>query len=142
VVDEVGVDAVRFMMLYRKNDAVLDFDMAKVKEQSKDNPVFYVQVRPRSRPSIFRNAAEQMPALPLTQELHGPIWTRPTSAGSTTRRNSRSCARSRSIPGWSKRPPWPMSRTGWRSTFMNWRANSTRMDKRDKFASFTLHYPR
>ena len=43
VVDEVGKDAVRFMMLYRKNDAPLDFDFAKVIEQSKDNPVFYVQ---------------------------------------------------------------------------------------------------
>ena len=43
VVDEVGPDAVRFMMLYRKNDAVLDFDLAKVIEQSRDNPVFYVQ---------------------------------------------------------------------------------------------------
>ena len=43
VVDEVGRDAVRFMMLYRKNDATLDFDLAKVVEQSTDNPVFYVQ---------------------------------------------------------------------------------------------------
>ena len=43
VVDEVGVDAVRFMMLFRKNDAPLEFDLAKVREQSKDNPVFYVQ---------------------------------------------------------------------------------------------------
>ena len=43
VVDEVGVDAVRFMMLMRKNDATLDFDLAKVIEQSQDNPVFYVQ---------------------------------------------------------------------------------------------------
>src|SRR5262249_14024287 len=43
VVDEVGPDAVRFMMLYRKNDAPLDFDLAKVIEQSRDNPVFYVQ---------------------------------------------------------------------------------------------------
>ena len=43
MVDEVGKDAVRFMMLYRKNDAVLDFDLAKVIEQSRDNPVFYVQ---------------------------------------------------------------------------------------------------
>ncbi len=43
VVDEVGVDAVRFMMLFRKNDAPLEFDLAKVIEQSKDNPVFYVQ---------------------------------------------------------------------------------------------------
>ena len=43
VVDEVGADAVRFMMLMRKNDATLDFDLAKVIEQSADNPVFYVQ---------------------------------------------------------------------------------------------------
>ena len=43
VVDEVGVDATRFMMLFRKNDAPLEFDLAKVIEQSKDNPVFYVQ---------------------------------------------------------------------------------------------------
>jgi arginyl-tRNA synthetase len=43
VVDEVGSDAVRFMMLFRKNDATLDFDLAKVIEQSRDNPVFYVQ---------------------------------------------------------------------------------------------------
>ncbi|MCZ3007827.1 arginine--tRNA ligase, partial [Acinetobacter baumannii] len=40
VIDEVGRDAIRFMMLYRKNDATLDFDLAKVVEQSKDNPVF------------------------------------------------------------------------------------------------------
>ena len=43
VVEEVGRDPIRFMMLYRKNDAPLDFDFAKVTEQSKDNPVFYVQ---------------------------------------------------------------------------------------------------
>src|SRR5690606_40716623 len=43
VVDEVGRDPIRFMMLYRKNTEPLDFDFAKVTEQSKDNPVFYVQ---------------------------------------------------------------------------------------------------
>jgi len=43
VVNEVGSDAVRFMMLFRKNDATLDFDLAKVVEQSRENPVFYVQ---------------------------------------------------------------------------------------------------
>jgi len=53
------------MMLYRKNDAVLDFDMAKVKEQSKDNPVFYVQYGHARGHSIFRNAAEQIPGLPI-----------------------------------------------------------------------------
>ena len=58
VVDEVGRDAVRFMMLYRKNDAVLDFDLAKVIEQSRDNPVFYVQYAHARGQSVFRNARE------------------------------------------------------------------------------------
>jgi arginyl-tRNA synthetase len=64
VVDEVGSDAVRFMMLFRKNDAVLDFDLAKVREQSKDNPVFYVQYGHARGYSIFRNAREVIPDLP------------------------------------------------------------------------------
>ena len=65
VVDEVGKDAVRFMMLYRKNDAVLDFDLAKVIEQSRDNPVFYVQYGHARGHSIFRNARQQvLPDLP------------------------------------------------------------------------------
>ncbi|MGJ4888714.1 arginine--tRNA ligase [Bradyrhizobium sp. HKCCYLRH3099] len=64
VVDEVGRDAVRFMMLYRKNDAVLDFDLAKVIEQSRDNPVFYVQYGHARGYSVFRNAREMFPDLP------------------------------------------------------------------------------
>ncbi|MDE2378344.1 arginine--tRNA ligase [Bradyrhizobium sp.] len=60
VVDEVGKDAVRFMMLYRKNDAVLDFDLAKVIEQSRDNPVFYVQYGHARGHSIFRNARTEV----------------------------------------------------------------------------------
>ncbi|MDR3483719.1 MAG: arginine--tRNA ligase [Bradyrhizobium sp.] len=64
VVDEVGRDAVRFMMLFRKNDAVLDFDLAKVIEQSKDNPVFYVQYGHARGHSVFRNAREVIPDLP------------------------------------------------------------------------------
>jgi arginyl-tRNA synthetase len=64
VVDEVGRDAVRFMMLYRKNDAVLDFDFVKVQEQSRDNPVFYVQYGHARGCSVFRNAAEVVPGLP------------------------------------------------------------------------------
>ena len=64
VVDEVGSDAVRFMMLFRKNDAVLDFDLAKVLEQSKDNPVFYVQYGHARGHSIFKNAREVIPDLP------------------------------------------------------------------------------
>src|SRR5262249_29723049 len=63
VVDEVGRDPVRFMMLYRKNDAVLDFDLAKVIEQSRDNPVFYVQYGHARGRSVFRNAREAVPDL-------------------------------------------------------------------------------
>lgn len=61
VVEEVGRDPIRFMMLYRKNDAPLDFDFAKVTEQSKDNPVFYVQYASARCHSVFRQAAEQFP---------------------------------------------------------------------------------
>ena len=68
VVDEVGSDAVRFMMLFRKNDAVLDFDLAKVIEQSKDNAVFYVQYGYARGHSIFRNAREMVPDLPVHAE--------------------------------------------------------------------------
>ncbi|WJR81587.1 arginine--tRNA ligase [Bradyrhizobium sp. NP1] len=69
VVDEVGSDAVRFMMLFRKNDAVLDFDLAKVIEQSRDNAVFYVQYGHARGHSIFRNAREEvLPDLPEQAE--------------------------------------------------------------------------
>ena len=66
VVEEVGKDPVRFMMLYRKNQEQLDFDFAKVTEQSKDNPVFYVQYAHARSASIFRNTAEQMPNLDIS----------------------------------------------------------------------------
>lgn len=68
VVDEVGRDPVRFMMLYRKNQEELDFDFAKVTEQSKDNPVFYVQYAHARAASVFRNVKEQMPALDVSLE--------------------------------------------------------------------------
>jgi arginyl-tRNA synthetase len=61
VVDEVGSDAVRFMMLFRKNDATLDFDLAKVIEQSRENPVFYVQYAHARAKSVLRNIAEALP---------------------------------------------------------------------------------
>src|SRR6266581_940491 len=64
VVDEVGRDPVRFMMLFRKNDAVLDFDLAKAIEQSRDNPVFYVQYGHARGNSVFRNARAVIPELP------------------------------------------------------------------------------
>ena len=58
VVDEVGKDAVRFMMLTRKNDAPLDFDFDVVKDKSRDNPVFYVQYAHARICSVLRNAQQ------------------------------------------------------------------------------------
>jgi arginyl-tRNA synthetase len=65
VVDEVGRDSVRFMMLYRKNSEPLDFDFAKVTEQSKDNPVFYVQYAHARCMSVFRQAKDAFPDLDI-----------------------------------------------------------------------------
>ncbi len=59
VVDEVGSDVTRFHMLTRKNDAPLDFDFDKVLEQSRDNPVFYVQYAHARVSSVLRKAGEQ-----------------------------------------------------------------------------------
>jgi arginyl-tRNA synthetase len=61
VLDEVGKDVFRFIMLTRRNDQTLDFDFAKVTEQSKDNPVFYVQYAHARAASVMRHAAERFP---------------------------------------------------------------------------------
>ena len=58
VVEQAGADVTRFMMLTRKNDVALDFDFAKVLEQSKDNPVFYVQYANARINSVLRKAIE------------------------------------------------------------------------------------
>ncbi len=68
VIDEVGCDAVRFMMLFRKNDATLEFDLAKVIEQSKENPVFYVQYAYARCSSIFRQASTAFPEYDFSVE--------------------------------------------------------------------------
>jgi arginyl-tRNA synthetase len=65
VVDEVGSDAVRFIMLMRKNDATLDFDLAKVIEQSQDNPVFYVQYAHARARSVLRQGRGTFPDIDL-----------------------------------------------------------------------------
>jgi arginyl-tRNA synthetase len=66
VVDEVGSDAVRFIMLMRKNDAPLDFDLAKVIEQSQDNPVFYVQYAHARVRSVLRQGQATFPDFDLS----------------------------------------------------------------------------
>ncbi|HXZ01208.1 MAG TPA: arginine--tRNA ligase [Stellaceae bacterium] len=68
VVEEVGKDVFRFVMLTRRNDQALDFDFAKVVEQSKDNPVFYVQYAHARACSVLRHAAQALPSVDLTPE--------------------------------------------------------------------------
>ena len=67
VVGEVGRDAVRFMLLFRRNEASMDFDFARVKEQSRENPVFYVQYAHARAHSIARTAKKDMPDLDLSE---------------------------------------------------------------------------
>lgn len=66
VVGEVGTDAVRFMLLFRRNEATMDFDFAKVKEQTRENPVFYVQYAHARACSIARTATADMPDLDIS----------------------------------------------------------------------------
>ena len=61
LIEEVGRDVVRFMMLTRKSDAQMEFDIDKVQEQSKDNPVFYVQYAHARCRSVLRHAAIAAP---------------------------------------------------------------------------------
>ena len=82
VIEEVGKDVVRFIMLTRKNDAALDFDLVEVMEQSRDNPVFYVQYCHARCRSILRHAAAEIPAIPLDPvALAGSDLNRLTDSG-------------------------------------------------------------
>ncbi len=75
VIDEVGKDVVRFIMLTRKNDAPLDFDLAKVLEQSRDNPVFYVQYAHARARSVLRHAEAEFSGInqDLAALADGPV---------------------------------------------------------------------
>ncbi len=66
VVEEVGKDVTRFIMLTRKNDAPLDFDFEKVLEQSRDNPVFYVQYAHARIHSVFQKSGRDLPGADLS----------------------------------------------------------------------------
>ena len=68
VVDKIGADVIRFIMLTRKNDAPFDFDLAKVIEQSKENPIFYVQYAHARCCSVLRNAQKQIKNFSITKE--------------------------------------------------------------------------
>jgi arginyl-tRNA synthetase len=66
VIDTVGKNVFRFIMLTRRNDQTLEFDFAKVTEQSRDNPVFYVQYAHARAASVMRHAVEQFPEADLS----------------------------------------------------------------------------
>lgn len=66
LVEEVGQDVVRFIMLFRRNEAPLDFDFDLVTQQTRDNPVFYVQYAHARACSAFRNAARDVPELDIS----------------------------------------------------------------------------
>jgi arginyl-tRNA synthetase len=71
LVEEVGSDATRFMLLYRRNEQSMDFDFALVKEHTRDNPVFYVQYAHARTCSVLRTAGTELPALDLTPAALG-----------------------------------------------------------------------
>ena len=126
VVDEVGRDPVRFMMLYRKNDAPLDFDLAKVVEQSKDNPVFYVQYAHARAKSVFRNVREAFPQLTAeAPEVASADLSLLQDAGEIELIRS-----SRPSPTSSRAPRAPTSRTASRSISMIWLQLFTRNGRR------------
>jgi arginyl-tRNA synthetase len=81
VVDEVGADVVRFMMLMRKNEAPLEFDFAKVTEQSKDNPVFYVQYAHARISSVLRKAEAQGITVENPQDVDFALLTDESETG-------------------------------------------------------------
>ena len=68
VINQVGKDVVRFIMLTRRNDAPLEFDLARVTEQSRENPVFYVQYAHARARSVMRHAGAEFPDMRLTPE--------------------------------------------------------------------------
>ena len=68
MLDKVGRDVLRFIMLTRRNDQTLEFDFAKVTEQSRDNPVFYVQYAHARCYSVLRNAEAMFPKVDLSAE--------------------------------------------------------------------------
>ncbi len=68
VLEDVGKDVFRFVIMTRKNDVAFDFDLVKVKEQSKDNPVFYVQYAHARICSVMRHAADMFGAAAITPD--------------------------------------------------------------------------
>ena len=118
VIDEVGKDVFRFIMLTRRNDQALEFDFAKVTEQSKDNPVFYVQYAHARAASVMRHAVEQFAARRFVGCCLGRSAARPAVGPGGARPDSRS---SRAGLGWWRVRPRRTSRTASPSISRTWR---------------------
>ena len=72
VIESVGADVIRFIMLTRRGEQTLDFDFAKVTEQSRDNPVFYVQYAHARACSVLRQVGDDVPAAAALDRLTHP----------------------------------------------------------------------
>ena len=72
VIESVGADVIRFIMLTRRSEQTLDFDFAKVTEQSRDNPVFYVQYAHARACSVLRQVGDDVPAAAALDRLTHP----------------------------------------------------------------------
>ena len=116
VVEQAGADVTRFVMLTRKNDAPLEFDFDKVLEQSKDNPVFYVQYAHARVRSVLRKAERD--GRSRAGRGRPSSRTRPSSSWPRRWPNGRV---------WSRSPPAATSRTGSPSTSTTWPRTSTRL---------------
>jgi arginyl-tRNA synthetase len=140
VVEEVGSDATRFMLLYRRNDAAMDFDFALVKEQSRDNPVFYVQYAHARACSVFRVAERDVP---VARHVAGGARWRGGRAAVVAGRSRTHPDTWRSGRGSSREPRRRTNRTASRSTFTSWPARSTDSGRRaKKMLAYALLTPR
>ena len=120
-------------MLYRENDAPLGFDLVKVQEQSKDNPVFYVQYAHARAQSVVRMAKEAFPQLSADALLKADLGLlQDPGEIDVIRKLAAFLASSRARRG-------PMSHTGWRSISMIWLRFFTRNGRKATIATFALY---
>ena len=120
VIDQVGADVTRFVMLTRKNDAPLDFDFDKVLEQSRENPVFYVQYAHARVRSVLRRASEAGIAVDDARLQASDL---------TLLSHPSELAVAKKLAEWPRLieiAARPMNRTAWRFSFMNWPVNCMR----------------
>ena len=135
LVEEVGAGPVRFMMLYRKNDAQLDFDLEKVVEQSNENPVFYVQYAHARACSVLSKAREGFPDIDLAPSSLARAKLDLLSDEAELALIKKIAQFPRTIEG----QPKHMSRTGLLSSHMTLPLYSTAFGREAKVATIAVH---